>query len=107
MLSNLTKVPHGGWFPLVVAILIFTVMTTWKRGRSIVTATLREGTLPMDLFSKEMAMRPPTRVPGVAVFMISDLSGAPPVLLHHLKHNNVLHEKAVLMCRSTMAAPPE
>jgi len=105
MLSNLTKVPHGGWFPLVVAILIFTLMTTWKRGRSIVTATLREGTLPMDLFSKEMAKRPPTRVPGVAVFMTSDLSGAPPVLLHHLKHNKVLHEKVVLMCISTMEIP--
>ena len=105
LLANLTKVPHGGWFPLVVAILIFTLMTTWKRGRSIVTATLREGTLPMDLFSREMAKRPPTRVPGVAVFMTSDLSGAPPVLLHHLKHNKVLHEKVVLMCVSTREIP--
>ncbi|HSE51844.1 MAG TPA: KUP/HAK/KT family potassium transporter [Gemmatimonadales bacterium] len=105
MLANLTKVPHGGWFPLVVAIVIFTLMTTWKRGRSIVTATLREGTLPMELFSREMAKRPPTRVPGVAVFMTSDLSGAPPVLLHHLKHNKVLHEKVVLMCVSTREIP--
>jgi KUP system potassium uptake protein len=105
MLANLTKVPHGGWFPLVVAIVIFTLMSTWKRGRTIVTAVLREGSLPMDLFSKEMAKRPPTRVPGVAVFMTSDLSGAPPVLLHHLKHNKVLHEKVVLMCVATREIP--
>jgi KUP system potassium uptake protein len=82
--ANLTKVPHGGWFPLVLAAMIFVLMATWKKGRRIVTAVLREGTLPMDLFIKEMAKRPPVRVPGVAVFMSSDLSGAPPVLLHHL-----------------------
>jgi KUP system potassium uptake protein len=105
MLANLTKVPHGGWFPLAVAVVGFTLMSTWKRGRSIVTAVLREGTLPMDLFSKEMAKRPPVRVPGVAVFMTSDLSGAPPVLLHHLKHNKVLHEKVVLMCIATREIP--
>ena len=105
LLANLTKVPHGGWFPLAVAIVIFTLMTTWKRGRSIVTAVLREGTLPMELFSKEMAKRPPTRVPGVAVFMTSDLSGAPPVLLHHLKHNKVLHEQVILMCIATREIP--
>ena len=105
LFANLTKVPHGGWFPLVVAVVVFTLMSTWKRGRSIVTATLREGTLPMDLFGKEMAKRPPTRVPGVAVFMTSDLSGAPPVLLHHLKHNKVLHEKVILMCVATREIP--
>jgi KUP system potassium uptake protein len=54
----------------------------------------------MDLFIKEMSKRPPVRVPGVAVFMTSDLSGAPPVLLHHLKHNKVLHEKVILMSSS-------
>ncbi len=105
MLSNLTKIPHGGWFPLTVAVLIFILMSTWKRGRSIVTAVLREGTLPMDLFIKEMSKRPPVRVPGVAVFMTSDLSGAPPVLLHHLKHNKVLHEKVILMCVATKEIP--
>ena len=104
-LSNLTKIPHGGWFPLTVAVVIFVLMSTWKRGRGIVTAVLREGTLPMDLFIKEMSKRPPVRVPGVAVFMTSDLSGAPPVLLHHLKHNKVLHEKVILMCVATREIP--
>jgi KUP system potassium uptake protein len=103
--ANLTKVPHGGWFPLVVAAMVFVLMATWKKGRRIVTAALREGTLPMDLFIKEMAKRPPVRVPGVAVFMTSDLSGAPPVLLHHLKHNKVLHEKVVLMSVATEEIP--
>jgi len=103
--ANLTKIPDGGWVPLTLAALIFALMTTWKRGRSIVTAVLREGSLPMDLFIKEMAKRPPTRVKGVAVFMTSDLSGAPPVLLHHLKHNKVLHEKVILMCVATQEIP--
>jgi KUP system potassium uptake protein len=105
MTSNLTKIPHGGWFPLSAAVLIFVLMSTWKRGRSIVTAVLREGTLPMDLFIKEMSKRPPVRVPGVAVFMTSDLSGAPPVLLHHLKHNKVLHEKVILMSVASKEIP--
>jgi KUP system potassium uptake protein len=105
MTSNLTKIPHGGWFPLVVAALIFVLMATWKKGRRIVTAVLREGSLPMDLFIKEMVKRPPVRVPGVAVFMTSDLSGAPPVLLHHLKHNKVLHEKVILMSVATREIP--
>jgi KUP system potassium uptake protein len=103
--SNLTKIPHGGWFPLVVALFIFVLMATWKKGRKIITAVLREGTLPMDLFIKEMEKRPPVRVPGVAVFMTSDLSGAPPVLLHHLKHNKVLHDKVILMSVATREIP--
>jgi KUP system potassium uptake protein len=105
MTANLTKIPHGGWFPLTVAVVIFTLMSTWKRGRSIVTAVLREGSLPMDLFIKDMQKRAPTRVPGVAVFMTSDLAGAPPVLLHHLKHNKVLHEKVVLLSIATREIP--
>ena len=103
--SNMTKIVHGGWFPLTVATFIFVLMATWKKGRKIVTAVLREGTLPMDLFIKEMVKRPPVRVPGVAVFMTSDLSGAPPVLLHHLKHNKVLHEKVILMSVATREIP--
>jgi len=103
--ANIVKIPAGGWFPIALAIIIFVLMATWKRGRSIVTAVLREGTLPMDLFIKEMTKRPPTRVPGVAVFMTSDLSGAPPVLLHHLKHNKVLHERVILMCIATQEIP--
>ncbi len=103
--ANIVKIPAGGWFPILLAVVIFILMATWKRGRLIVTAALREGTLPMALFIKEMSKRPPVRVPGVAVFMTSDLSGAPPVLLHHLKHNKVLHEKVILMSLATREIP--
>ena len=95
--ANLTKVPSGGWFPLLVAALVFTLMSTWKRGRRILTAKLREHSLPLELFIDDVASRKPLRVPGAAVFMTSDPGGVPPVLLHHLKHNKVLHERVVLL----------
>ena len=95
--SNLTKIPHGGWFPLLVASVIFVLMATWKRGRVIVTTTMRENSLPLDLFIQDLERRAPVRVPGTAVFMTSDATVAPPVLLHHLKHNKVLHERVLIM----------
>ena len=95
--ANLPKIPAGGWFPIVVAIVLFTLMSTWKLGRRIITETLREGTLPLDRFIKDLERKQPSRVPGVAVFMTSDLAGVPPVLLHHLKHNKVLHERVIVM----------
>jgi KUP system potassium uptake protein len=103
--ANLVKIPHGGWFPLVVAALIFILMTTWKRGRYILTTTMRENSLPLDLFIQDLARRAPTRVPGTAVFMTSDVSIAPAVLLHHLKHNKVLHERVLLMSVVTREIP--
>ncbi len=95
--ANLTKIPHGGWFPILVAAMVFTVMSTWKRGRRILMTKLREGALPLEMFVADVANRKPARVPGTAVFMTSDPTGAPPVLLHHLKHNKVLHERVILM----------
>ena len=95
--GNLIKVEEGGWFPLVVALGVYTLMTTWSRGRARLSAIVRENTLPMDLFLQDVARRQPPRVPGTAVFLTSDATGAPPVLLHHLKHNKVLHEKVMLM----------
>src|SRR5690606_21003311 len=94
---NLLKVPHGGWFPIGVAMLVFLLMTTWKRGRRQVTAILKESSLPLDLFIPDIARQQPPRVPGVAVFMTSLSDVAPPVLLHHLKHNKMLHRKVVLV----------
>jgi len=103
--ANLLKIPHGGWFPLVVAALVFTLMSTWKKGRVRLADLVRENTLPMDLFLNDIRRRSPHRVRGTAVFLTSDASGAPPVLLHHLKHNQVLHEKVMLMSILTEEIP--
>src|SRR5262245_30399629 len=103
--ANLVKITQGGWFPLVVAVAIYTLMTTWSRGRARLAAIVRENTLPMDLFLADVGRRQPHRVPGTAVFLTSDATGAPPVLLHHLKHNKVLHEKVMLMSVVTEEIP--
>ncbi|MGH7499198.1 MAG: potassium transporter Kup, partial [Gemmatimonadales bacterium] len=95
--ANLVKIESGGWFPLLVAIVVYVLMTTWKRGRVALAQILHDNSLPMDLFLEDIARRKPVRVPGSAVFMTSDPSGAPVVLLHHLKHNKVLHETVILM----------
>jgi KUP system potassium uptake protein len=95
--ANLVKIESGGWFPLLVAIAVYTLMTTWKRGRAALSQILRDNSLPIDLFLQDIARRKPARVPGIAVFMTSDPSGAPVVLLHHLKHNKVLHEVVILL----------
>jgi KUP system potassium uptake protein len=103
--ANLLKIPHGGWFPLVVAGSVYVVMSTWKRGRVRLAALVRENTLPMGLFLDDLARRQPYRVRGTAVFLTSDSAGAPPVLLHHLKHNQVLHEKVLLLSIVTEEIP--
>lgn len=103
--ANLVKIPAGGWFPLLIAAAIFTLMATWKRGRLILTTTMRENSLPLGRFIQDLARRGPVRVPGTAVFMTSDASIAPPVLLHHLKHNKVLHDRVLLMSVVTREIP--
>ncbi|MEO7987107.1 MAG: potassium transporter Kup [Gemmatimonadales bacterium] len=95
--ANLVKITSGGWFPLLVAVVVYLLMTTWKRGRGALTQILRDNSLPIDLFLQDVARSKPARVPGIAVFMTSDPAGAPVVLLHHLKHNKVLHETVILM----------
>jgi KUP system potassium uptake protein len=103
--ANLLKVPDGGWFPLVVAALIYLLMSSWKKGRVRLSAIVQEGTLPLDLFLKDITARKPHRVPGAAVFLTSVPGGAPPVLMHHLKHNKVLHQTVVLMSIMTEEIP--
>jgi len=103
--ANLTKVPHGGWFPLLVAAMVFVLMASWKRGRFIVTTAMRENSLPLDLFMRDFSKHPMTRVPGTAVFMTSDVTIAPPVLMHHLKHNKVLHERVILLSVANQEVP--
>jgi KUP system potassium uptake protein len=91
--------------PLAVAGLVFTLMTTWHKGRRILYELLHSGTLPLNLFLDDVARRKPPRVPGTAVFMTSNTQGAPVVLLHHLKHNKVLHEHVVLLSVQSAEVP--
>ncbi len=95
--ANIPKILHGGWVPLAFGITLFTFMTTWKRGREILRDILRRGSLPLDLFLEDVERRKPHRVRGTAVFMTSEPEGTPVVLLHHLKHNQVLHEQVLLL----------
>jgi KUP system potassium uptake protein len=95
--ANFIKIHQGGWVPLVIAFFIFILMTTWNRGRDIVQDLLRRGMLPIDLLLADLENRKTVRVPGLAVFMTREPEGAPVVLLHHLKHNKVLHEQVVLL----------
>jgi KUP system potassium uptake protein len=103
--ANVIKVEEGGWFPLVAAAAVFTLLSTWKRGRQSLASMLREAGLPLDLFLGEIGRKNPPRVPGTAVFMASNAGSAPPVLLHHLKHNKMLHERVVLVSILTEEVP--
>jgi KUP system potassium uptake protein len=102
--SNVTKIPDGGWFPLLVAAIAFTVLTTWSTGRRLVRQRLHESALPIDLFVKS-AGPAAHRVPGTAVFLSSTPEGVPPALLHNLKHNRVLHERVVLLTVDIRGVP--
>ena len=103
--ANAVKIVEGGWFPIAVALGVFTLMTTWKRGREALAQFMREAALPLAMFLGDLAQRKPTRVSGTAVFMTSDPEGAPPVLLHHFKHNKVLHEQVLLLSVATTDVP--
>ena len=90
---------------MVAAAGVYLLMSTWKRGRDRLSQISSENTLPIELFLGDIARRKPPRVPGVAIFLTSIEGGAPPVLLHHLKHNKMLHEKVVLMSVRTEEYP--
>jgi KUP system potassium uptake protein len=95
--ANAMKFFSGGWFPIAVGLVLFTVMTTWKKGRTILGRSLADKMLPIDVFLADIAQHHPHRVAGTAVFMSSNPKGVPIVLLHHWKHNQVLHETIVLL----------
>lgn len=95
--ANLPKVLAGGAFPLVAGIVLFVLMTTWKRGKEIVVERLGENALPLSVFSDSIRRQPPHRVRGTAVFLTARTDAVPHALLHNLLHNQVLHEKVVLL----------
>ncbi|HEX4235578.1 MAG TPA: potassium transporter Kup [Caldimonas sp.] len=91
--ANIVKVIDGGWFPLLIGAFMFTLMMTWKQGRKLMSESLRNDSIDLKSFLESVFISPPTRVPGTAVFLVSDEGLTPNALLHNLKHNKVLHER--------------
>ena len=104
-LANVVKVEEGGWFPLAAAAFVFTLFSTWKKGRGLLAEQMRGAGLPLELFLADVGRKNPQRVAGTAVFMTGNVGNVPPVLLHHLKHNKVLHERVVLVSLITDEIP--
>jgi KUP system potassium uptake protein len=104
-LANTEKIKDGGWFPLAVGVGVFIIMTTWWRGRFELSKTMETGTIPDELFLQDIGETPLPRVAGTAVFMSSGTDGMPNVLLHHVKHNKVLHKQVVLLSVVTENMP--
>jgi len=101
--ASLLKIPSGGWFPLVVAGAVFTIMTTWNHGRAILADRIAERTISFDRFLAGITANPPTRVAGTAVYMVRDPRGVPHALIQNLKHNRILHERIILLAVLTEA----
>lgn len=93
--SNVTKIAYGGWFPLVVAAVIFTVLTTWATGRALMRRRLEEDAVPVDVLVRSAASV--HRVRGTAVFLSTSPDSIPSALLHNLKHNQVIHERVLIL----------
>jgi len=103
--SNILKVMSGGWFTLLIAAFVFTVMMTWARGRELLSASLRADAIELKPFLKSVLADPPMRAPGTAVFMNGEAGLTPTALLHNLKHNNVLHETNLFVTVNTLDVP--
>jgi KUP system potassium uptake protein len=95
--ASTLKLLHGGWFPLLLGAVLFTVMLTWKRGRELVFENLQKHAIPLDDFLQSLFVAPPTRVYGTAIFLRGESDGVPHALLHNLSHNKVLHERVVFL----------
>ncbi|MCU0660842.1 MAG: potassium transporter Kup [Myxococcota bacterium] len=103
--ANIAKLTHGGWFPLAIALAGFTIMTTWKKGRMLLAARFATHTLPLKAFVDDLKVSKPHRVSGTAVFMTSTSRGTPNALMHHFKHNKVIHEQVVIVTITTDDVP--
>jgi KUP system potassium uptake protein len=102
--SNITKIPDGGWFPLLVAAVSFTVLTTWSKGRQLMRDRLQESALPLPIFIKSAA-KSVHRVKGTSVFLSAAPDTVPAALLHNLKHNQVLHERVLILTVKVEGVP--
>ncbi|ARS52313.1 potassium transporter Kup [Kushneria konosiri] len=113
--ANLLKVPHGGWFPVLTAVAMFTLMSTWQRGRELLSRRLMhdekqeednaDESAPLEAFVRELADSETIRVEGTAIFLTGSDAGTLPMLHHHLQHNHVLHERVLLLTVRTEDAP--
>jgi KUP system potassium uptake protein len=103
--ANAIKIESGGWFPLVLGLVIFTAMTTWRRGRELVLREIKQSGLALKPFIESIADHPPLRVPGTAVFLTAQVDSVPHALLHNLKHNKVLHERNVMLTVEWLETP--
>ncbi|MCU6433517.1 potassium transporter Kup [Undibacterium sp. Jales W-56] len=95
--ANVLKFFHGGWFPVVLGIIMFTVMVTWKRGRELVFENLKKHAIPLEDFLSSLFVSPPIRVYGTAIFLRGEADGVPHALLHNLSHNKILHERVIFL----------
>ncbi len=103
--ANLVKLLHGGWLPLVIGALLFTLMTTWKTGRRLVAERLTARAFPLEDFMSAVSSSPPTRVSGTAVFMTAQPRGTPPALAHNVRYNKILHEHVIVLTVTTSPTP--
>ncbi|MBY0370744.1 potassium transporter Kup [bacterium] len=103
--SNLTKIFHGGWFPLVVGGSVLLLMATWRTGRRILAHYMAANAVPYEKLFERMDAQPPKKVPGTAVFMASDMSVAPAALVHNLRHNKCIHDRVLVIRIATRDVP--
>ena len=103
--ANLFKVPDGGWFPLLVGVVVFSGLTTWKTGRRLVAERTRRGQLPIERFIESLAKNRPGRVPGTAVYMFAEAGPTPPALIANVRHNETVHERVVIVSVHTADIP--
>jgi len=103
--ASTLKLFHGGWFPLLLGAVLFTVMLTWKRGRELVFQNLQKHAIPLEDFLSSLFVAPPTRVYGTAIFLRGESDGVPHALLHNLSHNKVLHERVVFFTVHVVEEP--
>lgn len=103
--ANILKVVEGGWLPLLLAALIFSVMMTWVRGYALLSARIRRDEVTLPWLARRLEAKPPARAPGTAVFLSADPNAAPTSLMHNLKHNRVLHERNIILTIRTQDTP--
>jgi KUP system potassium uptake protein len=103
--ANALKIMQGGWLPLLIGAVLFTLMTTWKTGRRILAERLTERAVPLEDFMVRVIQTGPLRVPGTAVFMTAQPRGTPQALSHNLRHNKVLHKHVVILMVTTAPVP--